>query len=100
MYAQERLGRGWRFAPPPHDDDELLFKSRVLLLFKIPIPKLLHARACIKRKDVVFDDDLLLFVCCVCVVPSRRYIVIMVNTRGRSRRVPPFYPQSHYDGGV
>lgn len=31
-------------APPPHDDDdELLFKSRVLLLFKIPIPKLLHA---------------------------------------------------------
>lgn len=43
-YRRDPVG-GEGFAPPPHDDDELLFKSRVLLLFKIPIPKLLHARA-------------------------------------------------------
>lgn len=55
---------GEGIAPPPHDDDELLFKSRVILLFKIPIPKLLHARALAlahKEKGCVVDD--LLFVC-------------------------------------
>lgn len=72
-----RVG-GEGIAPPPHDDDELLFKSRVILLFKIPIPKLLHARALAlahKEKGRVVDDLLFVcwLVCCVCVVLRRRY---------------------------
>lgn len=52
--------------PPLHDDDELLFKSRVLLLFKIPIPKLLHARACIQRERTSLTMTICcLFVACV-----------------------------------
>lgn len=53
--------------PPPHDDDELLFKSRVLLLFKIPIPKLLHACASTQRERTSLTMTICccLFVACV-----------------------------------
>lgn len=104
MYA--RILTAWwageGFLPTLHDDDELLFKSRVILLFKIPISKLLHARerARTKRKDLSLTICCLFvcwLVCCVCVVPRRRYCYY---GKYAGPRVPPlFYPQSHYSVG-
>lgn len=69
------------FAPPPHDDDELLFKSRVLLLFKIPIPKLLHARAQVHKEKGRRWRRRFVVVCLLRVCRSElSFIVIMVNT--------------------
>lgn len=105
MRVYLRLAARWAgegFLPTLHDDDELLFKSRVILLFKIPIPKLLHARARArtKRKDLSLTICCLFvcwLVCCVCVVPRRRYCYYGKHA---GPRVPPlFYPQSHYSVG-
>lgn len=67
--------------PPPHDDDELLFKSRVLLLFKIPIPKLLHARTRAHKEKGRRWRWRFVVVCLLRVCRSElSFIVIMVNT--------------------